>query len=37
MTNHQTGKSTTLTFEDYSFKVGLSEGDFEKNRLKRVR
>lgn len=36
MVNHQTGKSTTLTFEDYSFKVGLSEDDFEKNRLKRV-
>lgn len=37
MVNHQTGKSTTLTFEAYSFQVGLSEGDFHKNRLKRVR
>jgi hypothetical protein len=37
MENHQTGKSTTLTFADYSFKLGLGEGDFEKSRLERVR
>ena len=37
MENRQTGKSTTLTFSDYSFKVGLGEGDFEKGRLERLR
>ena len=37
MENHQTGKSTTLTFEAYEFQVGLEEGDFTANRLKRAR
>ena len=37
MENHQTGKSTTLTFEDYEFQVGLDSGDFTANRLKRAR
>jgi outer membrane lipoprotein-sorting protein len=37
MTNHQTGKSTTLTFSDYRFQVGLAEKDFRKNRLKRAK
>jgi hypothetical protein len=37
MDNHQTGKSTTLTFETYQFKVGNKEGDFTPNRLKRAR
>lgn len=37
MQNHQTGKSTTLTFADYAFKTGLDEGDFEKSRLARLR
>lgn len=37
MENHQTGKSTTLTFETYEFRVGLDSGDFTANRLKRAR
>lgn len=37
MENRQTGKSTTLTFSDYGFKVGLGAGDFEKGRLERLR
>lgn len=37
MDNHQTGKSTTLTFDKYQFKVGSRESDFTSNRLKRAR
>lgn len=37
MQNQQTGKSTTLAFSDYSFKLGLSESDFQKSRLERLR
>lgn len=37
MTNHQTGKSTTLIWTDYQFKNGLTDRDFDKNTLKRVR
>jgi hypothetical protein len=37
MVNAQTGKSTILKFTDYAFKVGLSEKDFRKGRLKRAR
>jgi outer membrane lipoprotein-sorting protein len=37
MTNHQTGKSTTLTWEDYQFKSGLTDRDFDNNTLKRAR
>ena len=37
MKNHQTGKGTMLTFAEYQFRVGLSEGDFTPDRLKRVR
>lgn len=37
MQNHQTGKSTTLTFSDYRFKLGLGDGDFQKGRLERLR
>lgn len=37
MTNHQSGKSTTLTFENYAFKTGLKDADFRKNALKRLR
>ncbi|MGB0712640.1 MAG: outer membrane lipoprotein-sorting protein [Gammaproteobacteria bacterium] len=37
MVNHQTGKSTTLEWSDYQFGTGLSERDFNKNALKRVR
>jgi outer membrane lipoprotein-sorting protein len=37
MENHQTGKTTRLTWSDYEFRVGLEEGDFTKDRLKRMR
>jgi outer membrane lipoprotein-sorting protein len=37
MENHQTGKSTRLTWSDYKFKTGLTERDFDRNSLKRVR
>ncbi len=37
MINHQTGKSTTLSWENYAFKTGLTENDFDKNGLKRLR
>ena len=37
MQNHQNGKSTTLTFSDYRFRTGLSDRDFNKNTLKRVK
>ena len=37
MINHLTGKSTLLQFSNYKFKVGLTETDFNKNSLKRVR
>ena len=37
MINHQTGKSTTLDWTNYAFKTGLSENDFDKNSLKRLR
>ncbi|OVE81540.1 outer membrane lipoprotein-sorting protein [bacterium M21] len=37
MVNHQTGKSTTLTFTNYRFLTGLNDLDFSKNSLKRIR
>lgn len=37
MINHQTGKSTVLTWSEYEFKTGLSERDFDRNSLKRAR
>lgn len=37
MVNHQTGKSTTLTFADYEFDLGLSERDFDQGALARAR
>jgi len=37
MVNHQTGKSTTLTFSDYTFDIGSSDMDFTASRLKRAR
>jgi len=37
MVNHQTGKSTTLTWANYRFGNGLSERDFDRNSLKRAR
>lgn len=37
MTNHQTGKGTTLLWKNYQFKTGLSDKDFKKNKLKSLR
>ncbi len=37
MENHQTGKSTLLTWQDYQFKNGLEDKDFSRNSLKRAR
>ncbi len=37
MTNHQTGKSTKLMWNNYQFKTGLEEHDFDRNTLKRKR
>jgi predicted RND superfamily exporter protein len=37
MINHQTGKSTTLLWEGTAFGTTVSERDFDKNALKRVR
>lgn len=37
MTNHQTGKVTTLQFETYQFDTGVNEATFTSARLKRVR
>ena len=37
MENHQTGKSTLLTWEEYQFQVGLQDSDFTRNSLKRTR
>lgn len=37
MVNHQTGKSTTLEWDEYEFRTGLSDRDFDKSSLKRAR
>ncbi len=37
MVNHQSGKSTSLSWENYQFQKGLDEKDFNKNALKRAR
>lgn len=37
MENHQTGKSTTLSWKTYQFKTGLDSTDFTRNSLKRAR
>lgn len=37
MVNHITGKSTTMTWADYQFQTNLSNRDFTKTGLKRVR
>lgn len=37
MINHQTGKSTILSWQDYKFQTGLSDKDFNRNSLKRAR
>jgi hypothetical protein len=36
MVNHQTGKSTDLTWSEYKFKTGLRDGDFTRTRLTQV-
>ena len=37
MVNHQTGKSTTLQWGEYSFRTGLEENDFDQAALRRAR
>ena len=37
MVNHQTGKSTLLVWNDYKFRTGLKDKNFNKNSLKRAR
>jgi outer membrane lipoprotein-sorting protein len=37
MKNHQSGKTTRLSWSDFEFRVGLAEGDFTQARLKRMR
>ncbi len=37
MTNHQTGKSTTLIWKSYKFNNGFTARDFDRNSLKRAR
>lgn len=37
MTNHQNGKSTLLVWNNYKFRTGLQDKDFNKNSLKRAR
>lgn len=37
MENHQTGKTTLLTWKNYRFKTGLDDKDFTQNSLKRAR
>ena len=37
MLNHQTGKSTSLVWNNYQFKTGLKESDFSRSSLKRAK
>jgi len=37
MVNRQTGKSTRLVWSNYKFRTGLTDRDFDKNSLRRVR
>jgi hypothetical protein len=37
MVNKQNGKSTELRWSNYNFKTGLTDGDFNRNSLKRAR
>ena len=37
MQNHQTGKTTLLSWTNYKFGTGLTQRDFDKNSLKRAR
>ncbi len=36
MQNHQTGKSTTLSWQEYKFQNGLASRDFDQNSLRRI-
>lgn len=36
MTNHQTGKSTTLLWSNYDFETVMDDSDFNQNALKRL-
>jgi outer membrane lipoprotein-sorting protein len=37
MTNNQNGKTTTLNFNDYQFRIGLTDKDFSRGALSRFR
>jgi len=37
MTNHQSGKSTLLRYDNYRFRTGLSDNDFTRGALSRIR
>ena len=37
MVNHQTGKSTDLSFDDFAFRTGLTDRDFDQKALSRAR
>jgi uncharacterized protein len=37
MVNHKTGKSTDMIYQDYRFGVGLTDNDFVKGKLSRMR
>jgi outer membrane lipoprotein-sorting protein len=37
MINHQTGNSTSMAFSDYQFRTGLTEEDFTRGALSRIR
>ena len=37
MTNHLTGKNTTLKFKDYQFRTGLQDSDFTPSAVARIR
>ena len=37
MVNHQTGKKTELKYENWDFNTGLTDKDFKKSILKRVK
>jgi outer membrane lipoprotein-sorting protein len=37
MKNHQTGKNTQLAWENYTFRNGYTDNDFNRNALKRLR
>lgn len=37
MENHQSGKNTELAWENYTFRKGLTDRDFNRNALKRLR